>query len=288
MTHFGRYRLSFLLSVLVFIVLSSLYLSLPNAKKKLKRAKDSLIKISLITPVKSVPKVIPKAIVPPPKPEVKKPVEKKPVKKKPKVKKPVTKKPVVKKPIIKKVIKPKPKPKKKIIKKVIKPKPKKIEPIIEELPFIEEPIYYEEPQPIIEERLIYTAPPVVTSPPPRRVVIPSPTPTPIMATPPPPVTNSDNGQAKKAFLHNVRNSILVNKKYPKLALRRHIEGATKVRFDILAGGEVTNIRFISGKNIFHKSIRKTLERTFPVAIPANMQGKLPIYDVTVTLHFNIR
>jgi protein TonB len=105
------------------------------------------------------------------------------------------------------------------------------------------------------------------------------------ATPQPKVKNNYH---KKAFLRNVRSKIIANKKYPKIAKRRHIEGSVKVRFDITKRGHVSNIRFINGKRVFQKSIRKTLERTFPMGIPANVKGELPIMNVSVVLHFNIR
>ncbi|HHD81934.1 MAG TPA: energy transducer TonB, partial [Campylobacterales bacterium] len=89
-------------------------------------------------------------------------------------------------------------------------------------------------------------------------------------------------------LQNVRSQLIANKKYPKIAKRRGIEGSVKVRFDITASGNVTNIRFLNGKTIFQKSIRKTLQETFPVAIPNNVKADLPISNVNVTLHFNIR
>ncbi|HFS68123.1 MAG TPA: hypothetical protein ENK67_07915 [Flavobacteriia bacterium] len=44
----------------------------------------------------------------------------------------------------------------------------------------------------------------------------------------------------------------------------------------------------NNKTIFQKSIRKTLQETFPVAIPNNVKADLPISNVNVTLHFNIR
>ena len=248
MTQFGRYRLALLLSIFAFLVLYSVYLSLPKVTKKLKSPKNSLIKVALIVPVKPLPKPIQKVVIPPT-PIIEKPIIKK---MKPKPKKIIRKpKKIIKKTKPKKIVK------KKIIKKVIHKKvitPRAIVREVTPLPL------YSQPKPIVKQ--ITRATPIAKQ--------------------------IDNGQDKKRFLHTIRQKIIANKKYPKLALRRHIEGDTKVRFDITASGQVTHIRFINGKTIFHKSIRKTLQRTFPVNIPANMRGKLPIYDVSVTLHFNIR
>ena len=111
----------------------------------------------------------------------------------------------------------------------------------------------------------------------------------VTATPtPPPSHRVNNEQHKKAFLRNVRSKIIANKTYPKIAKRRHIEGSVKVRFDITKQGHVSNIRFVSGKSIFQKSIRSTLERTFPMGIPNEVRDELPISNVSVVLHFNIR
>ena len=253
-----RYFTSFLMSTLAFLILGLLLLSLPEAEKKLAATPPQVIKISLLTPIKPIKKVIkpvtvpiPEVIVPPT------PVVKKVVKPKPK------EKPVVHKP------KPKPKPKK-VIKKVVKKVVKKSKPkvVVKKRVIIKKPAkkivpvaqaVYHEPTPIVKAKVVVAK-----------------------------KSSSDNGRAKKAFLRKIRAKIIANKKYPKIARRRHIEGSVKVRFDITAQGQVSNIRFINGKRVFQKSIRTTLARTFPVGIPSQMQNKLPISDVSVVLHFNLR
>jgi len=241
----SHYRLSFLLSVLIFLILGLGLNALLESKKRVSTLKSKVIKIALLRPIEPVP-IIPKKIpkIIPPVPVVKKIVKPKP-----------KKKPIIHKPkkIIKKIVK-KSKPKKVIKKKVIEP--------------ISKPVYHE-PSPIVKTQKVPTKKIPTVKTPIARVV-------------------SDNGAAKKAFLHNIRSKIIANKKYPKIALRRHIEGAIKVRFDITKHGQVTNVRFIQGKRVFQKSVRKTLDRTFPVTIPANMKNKLPISDISVILHFNIK
>jgi len=244
----SHYRLSFLLSVLIFLILGLGLNALLQSKTKLLTPKSKVIKIALLRPIEPVP-VIPKKIpkiIPPPPVVVKKIVKPKP-KKKPKVHKPKPKK------IIKKIVK-KSKPKKVIKKRVIESIPKTV---------------YHEPIPIVKTQKVPTQKTPINKSPVARVI-------------------PDNGVAKKAFLNNVRSKIIANKEYPKIALRRHIEGAIKVRFDITKHGQVTNIRFIQGKRVFQKSVRKTLARTFPVAIPTNMKNKLPLSDISVVLHFNIK
>ena len=277
-----RYFNAFLLSSLAFVLMYFIFLALPSAEKIIKPAPSAVIKIALIEPVKKIVKPVPVlAPIVPPIP-VKKVEKKKPKK--------IIKKKIVKKKIIKKV-----KPKK-VVKKVVKKKviPKKVirKPVETHVP--PAPVYVAPPPVIYTPVETYVAPPppvVKTYVPPAPVYV---APKPVIQqpvetyVPPTPRPSVNNAHHKKAFLENVRSKIIANKKYPKMAKRRHIEGSVKVRFDITARGHVSNIRFINGKRIFHKSIRKTLESTFPMSIPPEVLGELPISDVSVVLHFNIR
>ena len=268
---YNRYGLSFLLSLFISIIITIGVIYLLKIDKRLKAPKrETIIKVALLSPLKpTVKKPIKKVIVPPtPTPP---------------------KRVVTPKPVVKKVVKHKPKPKKikpkRVVKKVIKnrPKHKKI------VKKIKHKRVVKKPKKVIKERVItyHKTSKIVKRvepiAPPQPVVKPTIKPTKKIVTPP-----KDNGMAKLAFLREVRNQIVANKRYPKLAYRRHIEGSVKVRFDITAQGEVNNIRFINGKSIFQKSIRRTLQRTFPISIPPNMRGKLPISDISVVLHFNIQ
>jgi protein TonB len=272
MTSF-RYGSSFIISSLLYGALGySLFLFLEKPKKLKQKPNEKIIKIALITP-KPKPIVKPKPpVVTPPK-EVIKPKPKP----KPKPKK-----------VIKKVIKkskPKPKPKPKKVVKKIKPKPKKVhhkkmvhkkvikkkivkkpEPIVEEIYFTETPI--------IEETVKYVEPQVIQAPP-----------TPPKPTPKPKV---DKSADKRAFLRRVRSQIKANKKYPKMALRRHIEGSVGVMFDIGVNGDVSNIRFLNGRSILQKSVRRAVTQSFPLSIPANIQSEFPMYNISVTINFKIR
>jgi len=303
-----RYRMAFLLSLLVFISLWALYLHLPAIQKNPKKHNRQVIKIALLSP--AVPKkVIEKKVVTkktiskkatPKKTTPKKLIKKKVVHKKvvkskkaqPKkiVKKRVLRKREVKRKITKrKVIKRKKIIHKKVIKKRVLPQAPIVEPIIEPIiEPIEQPIIAPTQEPLAVTPPLYEQPQPVTQP---KVEMPQiETPKieePTFKTSSTPQPKVKNDQYKKAFLRNVRANIIANKRYPKLAKRRHIEGSVKVRFDITQTGEVTNIRFINGKRIFQKSIRKTLERTFPINIPNEVRAELPINDVSVVLHFNI-
>jgi len=283
--NFIRYFNAFLLSSLTFVLIYFIFMALPKTEKIIKPAPSQVMKIALITPIKKVVKPVAKEmpkksasvplvppIIAPIKKETKKIVKKRVIKKvKPKK---VIKKKIIKKKVIKKV-----KPKKVIKKKIVK---KRVVKEVKPKEIVTEPIetYTPPPEPV------YVAPPVVQQQPKKIYAAP---PEPVLkpvAQAPAPVAKND--YHKKAFLRNVRSKIIANKTYPKIAKRRHIEGSVKVRFDITASGDVTNIRFINGKRIFQKSIRATLERTFPMGIPPEVLGELPISDVSVVLHFNIR
>ncbi len=259
MTNF-RYGSSFIISSLLYGVLGYFLLTfLETPKKFTKNTQEKVIKIAVITP-KPKPVVVPKppVIIPP----------KEIVKPKPKPKKVIKK--IVKKP------KPKPKPKK-IVKKIVKkvkakpkpkskpkPKPKKI--VKKTKPIIEEE--YFEPTEVVKN----VEPQIIEEP------------TPLKPAPKP---KADKSAEKRAFLRGVRNQIKTNKKYPKMALRRHVEGSVGVMFDIGANGDVSNIRFLNGKSILQKSVRKAVTQSFPISIPANIRSEFPMYNISVTVNFRI-
>lgn len=73
-----------------------------------------------------------------------------------------------------------------------------------------------------------------------------------------------------------------------MALRRHTEGSVDVIFDIASNGSVSNIRFLNGKSILQKSVRKAVIRSFPINIPNKLKSEFPIYNISVTVNFIIR
>ena len=252
----ARYGSSFLISSLIyFIVGLSLY---TLAEKPIEPIKipERPIKIAIVTPKpKPKPKVVKPAPVIPKKKEVlkPKPKPKKVIKKsKPKAKK-ITKK-VIKKVLKKHVSKPKPKPKKIV---------KKIQPIQEE-------VFIPTPQEIIPE--------------PTRVETP---PSPVVAQPVAAQPKVDKSAKRRAFLHAVRSKIIRNKKYPPKARRRHIEGSVEVMFDIGTDGGISNIQFLNGKRILQKSVRRAVLNSSPLSVPNSLRSELPIYGISVVVHFKL-
>jgi len=267
-SHYGS---SFIISSLLYTALGFSLLSLLETPKNFtKKSPEQVIKIAVIRPK---PKVIVPPIVVPTPPVVippKKIIKPKP-KPKPKPKKIVKKhKPKVKhKPKHKKIIK-------KIVKKT-KPKPKKI---IKKVKPIEKDYFTPAPIRAVEQPIEKD----YFTPAPTRAVEQPQIPTVTQAVT---AEKVDKSAEKKAFLNNVRRQIKSNKKYPKIALRRHIEGSVGVMFDIQSNGQVSNIRFLNGKSILQKSVRQAVIRSFPINIPNNVRSELPIYNISVTVHFKI-
>lgn len=249
-----RYGSSFLISSFIYFIVGLLSLSLLEKSKFLKKTQKTVIKIAIIHPT---PKIVSKKVITPiletPQPMVTLPPKKR---KKPKQKQEQKK---INKKVIKKS-KSKSKPKK-IIKRVIKkitPKPK-----------------------VIPKKIVKESNPIEYTPRPKKVINTVITHHVIVQP------RIDKSIEKRAFLNQVRSQIIANKKYSRIALRRHIEGSVKVKFDIMANGSVNNIRFVKGKTILQKSVRKSIIKSFPIPIPNVLKDQLPMYNISVTVHFKI-
>jgi protein TonB len=83
----------------------------------------------------------------------------------------------------------------------------------------------------------------------------------------------------------VRRKIEKNKYYPRIAKKRGMEGVVKVKFKILANGNVSNIS-VSGSKLFHSSAKEAIKNSFPISVK-NIPIALP-KDVTLPLHYRIR
>ena len=91
--------------------------------------------------------------------------------------------------------------------------------------------------------------------------------------------NIDNKQIKKReilknkYFQKIKQIINRNKFYPKMALRREIEGEVKVSFIISPKGELISYHIIKGKKVFYKSALKALKNSFPIHPPLNIITK---------------
>ena len=97
---------------------------------------------------------------------------------------------------------------------------------------------------------------------------------------------SRNSTAKKnQFLVKVRKKINQHKSYPKIAKRRGMQGAVKVRFTILASGHVGHIS-VKGPKVFHNSARYAVKCAFPIST-RNVPLSLPA-SVNLVLRYQLK
>ncbi len=97
---------------------------------------------------------------------------------------------------------------------------------------------------------------------------------------------SRNSTAKKnQFLSKVRQKINQHKSYPKIAKRRGMQGSVKVRFTILANGNVGHIS-VSGPKVFHSSARHAVKCAFPIST-RNVPLSLPA-SVNLLLRYQLK
>jgi len=190
----------------------------------------------------------------------------------------------------------------------------------EVVPPVEEPEEIEEEEPVVEEEIIKEPEPepIVKEKPIPEKIIPKPIEPKIIPKPivekiekkpvvkkkkkvkkkvrkkvPPKTTKgikrtgvSKNSTAKKnQFLSKVRQKINQHKSYPKIAKRRGMQGVVKVRFTILANGNVGHIS-VSGPKIFHRSARSAVKNAFPISTK-NVPISLP-ESVNLTLRYQLR
>jgi len=89
---------------------------------------------------------------------------------------------------------------------------------------------------------------------------------------------------KNQFLAKVRRKINQHKSYPKIAKRRGMQGTVKVRFTILASGNVGHIS-VSGPKVFHSSARNAVKKAFPISTK-NVPLSLPT-SVNLLLRYQL-
>ncbi|MEA3289706.1 MAG: energy transducer TonB, partial [Campylobacterota bacterium] len=69
------------------------------------------------------------------------------------------------------------------------------------------------------------------------------------------------------YFKKIKETIAKNKNYPKVAVRRGIQGEVSVKFCISTTGELLSFDILKGKKIFHKSVKKAIEKSFPISAP---------------------
>lgn len=86
-------------------------------------------------------------------------------------------------------------------------------------------------------------------------------------------TNQELEQLKREqnrYFKELKNKISRGKTYPRLALRRGIQGDVKVNLTITNKGELVNFNIIDGKKVFKKSIINSITKSFPFPPPKDL------------------
>ena len=91
--------------------------------------------------------------------------------------------------------------------------------------------------------------------------------------------------AKNRFLARIRQRIDRHKSYPRIAKKRRMQGAVKVRFTILPNGKLGAVS-AEGPKVFLRSARQAVIDAFPVSVKA-VPMHLPA-TVNLTLRYQIR
>lgn len=90
---------------------------------------------------------------------------------------------------------------------------------------------------------------------------------------------------QERYYSQIKKIINKNKSYPKVAIRRGIEGEVKIKFCISTKGELLSYEIIKGKKVFHKSIVKAIEQSFPIIPPKDILSKN--LDLALTVQYKL-
>ncbi len=77
------------------------------------------------------------------------------------------------------------------------------------------------------------------------------------------------------FFTRIKEEINSHKRYPRIALRRSIEGEVKVNFTIFADGSI-KINELKGHRFFKENSQEALMETFPITIPKELKLTFPL------------
>jgi len=99
------------------------------------------------------------------------------------------------------------------------------------------------------------------------------------------VASKSSPAHKNKFLAQIRANINKHKSYPRIAKRRGMQGAVKVKFTILRSGKVGHIS-VDGPKVFRNSARDAVKSAFPINVKKSPLS-LPM-SVNITLRYQIR
>ena len=82
-------------------------------------------------------------------------------------------------------------------------------------------------------------------------------------------------QERNIFLTSIKKKINENKRYPRMAKRRNIEGSTHISFTIFKNGSI-KIHHLKGNKLFYKKSKQALMESFPIEIPSKIRSTFPL------------
>lgn len=91
--------------------------------------------------------------------------------------------------------------------------------------------------------------------------------------------------ARARFFKKIKEEINSNKTYPRIALRRSIEGEVKISFTIFSDGKI-KITELSGNRFFKQNSKDALLETFPITIPKELKLTFPL-NLSVDLKYQL-
>lgn len=90
---------------------------------------------------------------------------------------------------------------------------------------------------------------------------------------------------QEKYYTQIKQMINKNKSYPKVAVRRGIEGEIKIKFCISQKGELLSYEIIEGKKVFHTSIVKAIQKSFPIIPPKDVLSEN--LDLALTVQYRL-
>jgi len=91
---------------------------------------------------------------------------------------------------------------------------------------------------------------------------------------------------KKRYFNDIKTRINKNKSYPKRAIRRGVQGDTKVKFILSSKGELLSFKILEGKKIFNGSVQKAIKNSFPFLAPQDLFSEDIILTLTIKYTLN--
>jgi protein TonB len=87
------------------------------------------------------------------------------------------------------------------------------------------------------------------------------------------------------YYAQIKQTIDKNKSYPKVAVRRGIQGDVLIQFTISRTGELLSFKILDGKKIFFKSIHEAVKNSFPLCPPKDLFTSN--LDLKLTLQYKL-